>query len=63
LRDRGDLRLRLKIVFVARHEHADALHARRLLRPCRERPCRRAAKPDDEVAPSKANGHLALPLP
>jgi hypothetical protein len=36
-------------------------HRRRLLRPRRERPCRRAAKEGDEVAPSKANAHLVLP--
>ena len=34
----------------------------RLLPPRGERPnCRRAAEPGDEIAPSKANAHLALP--
>jgi hypothetical protein len=50
LRERREGRLRRGIVFVARHEHADAPHARVLLRPCRERPCSRAAKERDEVA-------------
>src|SRR5262249_31403050 len=35
---------------------------RLLLRMRRERPCRRAADKRDELAPSKANAHLALPL-
>jgi hypothetical protein len=42
-------------------EHADAPHAVALLRAHRERPSdRRAAEERDEVAPSKANAHLAL---
>jgi hypothetical protein len=36
-------------------------HAVALLRHCRERPSRRAAKRGDKFAPSKANPHLALP--
>jgi hypothetical protein len=28
--------------------------------PCRERPRRRAAESNDEIAPSKANAHLAV---
>src|SRR5262249_20223612 len=43
------------------HEHADAPHAVALLRVRHERPRRRAAECGDEVAPSKANTHLALP--
>ena len=34
------------------HEHGDAPHPFRLLRPCGERPCRRnTADPCDELAP------------
>jgi hypothetical protein len=51
LRERGDERLRQGIVFVARHEHADAPHAVALLRPRREGPYRRAAEERDELAP------------
>ena len=46
--------------FRALHEHADAPHAVAPLRPCRERPNRRAAENSDELAPSKANAHLPL---
>jgi hypothetical protein len=59
LRERRDESLRH--VFVAPHEHADAPHAVALLRSCRERPCRSAAEPSDEIAPSKANPHVPLP--
>jgi hypothetical protein len=61
LSERRDARFHQGIVFVERHEHADAPHALGLLLLRRERPCRRAAEPGDEVAPSKANAHLALP--
>jgi hypothetical protein len=61
LRERRYARLKQGIVFVVRHEHADAPHAVALLRPRRERQCcDRAAEPSDEFAPSKANAHLAL---
>jgi hypothetical protein len=36
LRERSVTTLRLRIVFVKRHEHTDATHALRLLRPPRE---------------------------
>ena len=50
LRERREARLPHGIVFVARHEHADAPHAVALLRPRRERPNRRrAAEPCDEL--------------
>jgi hypothetical protein len=50
----------LRIVFVARHEHADAPLAVALLRARRERPCRRAAESRDArrrrlICPSRAN--------
>jgi hypothetical protein len=51
LRERGDNSLRQGIVFVERHEHADAPHAAVLLRARCERPRRRAAKERDEFAP------------
>jgi hypothetical protein len=38
LRERGELRLRHRIIFVVRHEHADPLHAIGLLRPRTEGP-------------------------
>jgi hypothetical protein len=50
--------LSLRIVFVERLEYADAPHPLCLLRSCRKRPCHRAAKSSDEIAPSKA--HLSL---
>jgi hypothetical protein len=43
-------KLPLRIVFVERHEPADAPHAVALLRPRRNRPRRRAAEERDEVA-------------
>src|SRR5262249_42494322 len=61
LNERRDLSLRHGIVFVARHEHADAPHAVALLRARRERPRRRAAECGHEITPSKANLHLPLP--
>jgi hypothetical protein len=62
LRERREGRLPQGIVFVARHEHADAPHAVALLRARRERPRRRAAERCDEFPPSKANAHLPLPV-
>src|SRR5262249_12896766 len=40
------------------HQHADPPHPLRLLRPCRERPCRRAAKRDNELPPSNMDCHV-----
>ena len=51
LRERSNASLRHGVVFVARHEHADAPHAVALLRPRREGPYRRAAEERDELAP------------
>src|SRR6516164_2718532 len=51
LRERGVAKLPLRIIFLEPHEHADAPYALRLLRPCRERPRRRAAEPRDKRAP------------
>jgi hypothetical protein len=48
LSERRDLSLRQGIVFVARHEHADAPHPPVLLCPCRERPCHRTPETRDE---------------
>src|SRR5215468_2536292 len=50
LRERRVAKLPLRIVFVERHEHADAPHAVSLLRPRSERQRRRAAEERDEVA-------------
>jgi hypothetical protein len=61
LRERRVATLPLRIVFVERHEHADAPHAVALLRARHKRPCRRAAEPNDEFAPSKPNAHVPLP--
>jgi hypothetical protein len=36
---------------VARQQHADTPHPIRLLRPRRERPCRRATEQRDELVP------------
>jgi hypothetical protein len=41
-------------------QSGDSAHAVALLRPCRERPCRRAES-SDELAPRKKNAHLSLP--
>jgi hypothetical protein len=60
LRERREARLPPGIIFVVRHEHADAPDAAALLRPRREWPCGRAAEHSDEFAPSKANLHLPL---
>ena len=51
LRERGEPGLSLRIVFVARHQHADPPHAVGLLRARRQRPRRRAPKPRDELPP------------
>src|SRR6516162_5057410 len=61
LRERREANLIQGIGFFARHEHADAPHAVALLRARRERPCRRAAEPSDEVAPfgKRTLGHPA----
>src|SRR5262249_15469520 len=48
---REEAMLLLRIVFFGPHEHADAPYAVALLRPGRERPCRRAAEERDELAP------------
>jgi NB-ARC domain len=50
--ERKEATLRRGIVFVARHEHADAPHTVALLRPRHERPRRRASEPRDELPPS-----------
>jgi hypothetical protein len=62
LRERRNESLLHGIVFVERHEDADAPSPVALQRACRERPRnRRAAEAGDEFAPLKANGHLPLP--
>jgi hypothetical protein len=50
--ERGHVSLPHGIVFVARHEPADAPHPLALLRLCWERPSRRAANPRNKFAPS-----------
>src|SRR5262249_21547371 len=60
LRERREVSLRHGIVYIARHEHADAPYAVALLRPRRKGPRRRPTEPSDEFAPSKENAHLAL---
>jgi hypothetical protein len=55
-RERGAARLQLRIVFVPRHEHADAPHPLTLLCVRRPWPRCRAAKPRDELPPT----HLRL---
>jgi hypothetical protein len=57
LRERREAKLRLRIVLVVLSEHADPPHALGLLRPRREWPRRRRAKPRDELSPS----HLSSP--
>jgi hypothetical protein len=55
LRKRRVATLPLRIVLIARHEHADAPHAVALLRARRERPRRRrAAKEREELASQKS---------
>jgi hypothetical protein len=61
LSERRNVSRRHGIVFVERHEHADAPHPLALLCVRRERPRRCAAESTDEFAPSKANAHLPLP--
>ena len=58
----GEARLPHGIVFVERHERADAPHAVALLRSCRERPCRRAAESGDECSSCNGGGHLPAPV-
>src|SRR5262249_53480972 len=53
LSERGNVGLPHGIVFVARHEHADASQALALLRARRSRPCRSASKPRDELPASE----------
>jgi hypothetical protein len=60
LRERREIRLRPRIVFVEPHRHADAPHAVALLRTRRERPSSRAAERSDEFAPSKPNAHVPI---
>jgi hypothetical protein len=50
LSERREARFCRRIVFVVRHEHADAPQAVALLRPRGKRPSRRAAEERDEVA-------------
>ena len=52
LREPGEPTLSHRIVFIARHQHADPPHAVALLRPRRERPRRRAADRRDEIPSS-----------
>jgi hypothetical protein len=52
LNERRDFRFRERIVFVERHEHADAPYAVALLRPRHHRPRRRATKPGNELPSS-----------
>jgi hypothetical protein len=61
LRERGKATLPLRIVFVKRHERANAPHPLALLCACRERPRRRAAEERDEFPPSKANATRRAP--
>src|SRR5262249_15790176 len=56
-----EARLSFSIIGDGIHEHADPPHPRRLLRPCRERPCRCAAKRDNELPPSDMDCHMTLP--
>src|SRR5262245_29714732 len=56
-----EARLSFSIIGDGIHEHADPPHPLRLLRPCRERPCRRAAKRDNELPPSNMDCHVTLP--
>jgi hypothetical protein len=51
LNEHRDATLRLGIVFAKRHEHADAPHPIRLLRPRNHPPRRRTAKSRDELPP------------
>src|SRR5262245_46412414 len=55
-----EARLSFSIIGGGIHEHADPAHLR-LLRPCRERPCRCAAKRDNELPPSDMDCHVTLP--
>jgi hypothetical protein len=51
LRERGEASLRLGIIFVVRHEHADASHPLARLRARCDRPNRGAPEPRDEIPP------------
>jgi hypothetical protein len=51
LSERRDLKLRQRIVFIARHEHADTPHAVALLRPRHRRARRSTPDPRDELPP------------
>jgi hypothetical protein len=62
LRERRVATLHLRVVFVERHEHADAPHAVALLRAHRERPRRRAAESGDEWSSCNGCGHLPAPV-
>jgi hypothetical protein len=52
LGERRELKLRQGIVFIDRHEHANAPHAVALLRPRHQRPRHRTPEPRDELPPS-----------
>jgi hypothetical protein len=60
LRERRVAKLPLRIVFVEPGEHADAPHARVLLRAHSERPCCRAADQADELAPVHSITSVAM---
>jgi hypothetical protein len=61
--ERGDVGLSLRIVFVVRHEHADAPHAAALLRARRERPCcRRAAERGRSIRAVEAKSSSGPPV-
>jgi hypothetical protein len=60
LQERRDASLGYRMVLAERHEHANAPHPLRLLRPCRERPRCRAAEQRDELAPSRVEHGLPL---
>src|SRR5262249_53028516 len=60
LRERGEGSLKHRIVFVLRHEHADAANAVALLRAHRDRPCCCAAKKSNELASSDAEHGLIV---
>jgi hypothetical protein len=55
-----EARLSFSIIGDGIHEHANPAHLR-LLRPRRERPCRYAAKRDNELPPSDMDCHVTLP--
>jgi hypothetical protein len=57
LRKRREATLNLRIVFVARHEHADAPHTVALLRARHKRPRRRASERDYEFSSCNRDSH------